>query len=102
MFVIMYEFIVKTGQAEHFTQLWHNLTLLVTELSDSHGSRLHQASDTTWIGYAEWPSRDSWENSDLTQNEIAQLREQISAACDDIQIIYQLDVVDDLLIQKKP
>jgi hypothetical protein len=101
MFVVMYEFTVKSGQAERFIPLWHDLTLLVTELSNSHGSRLHKASDISWIGYAEWPSRDAWENSDLTQNEITQLREQISTACDDIQIIYQLDVIDDLLTPKK-
>jgi hypothetical protein len=98
MFVVMYEFNLKIDQTEVFIKLWHQLTLRVTELSNSQGARLHKASDTMWIGYAQWPSRDAWDDSNLTQPEITDLRQQIFEVCDDIQIIYQLDVVDDLLI----
>jgi quinol monooxygenase YgiN len=101
MFVIMYEFTVKKDETATFKQLWHELTLRIRELSNSLGSRLHQESDTTWIGYAQWPSRAAWEDSNLNQAEMTELRQQIFEACEDIQIIHQLDVVDDLLVQAR-
>ncbi len=97
MFVIVYEFTVKKTHLDSFPPLWNKLTLLVKELSASRGARLHQASACSWIGYAEWPTRDSWENSNLNQEAVSQLRKQLSDSCDDIQIVYQLDVMDDLL-----
>ena len=100
MFVIMYEFNVKKDLADRFTQLWKKLTLLVDELSDSLGARLHKASDTLWIGYAQWPTKDSWENSNLNQKAISELRAELFDVCDDIQIIYQLEVAVDLLATK--
>ena len=101
MFVIIYEFIVKKDETEKFTQLWHELTLRVSALSNSLGARLHKASDTTLIGYAQWPRRTAWEDSNLTQVEITELRQKIFEICEDIQIIQQLDVIDDLLVNAK-
>ena len=97
MFAIIYEFDVNTTNSESFLETWHTLTLRVKTLSESAGSILHKLNDTTWVAYASWPSKDSWEQSDLNQAEMVRLREQLLSLCDDIRIVYQLDVVNDLI-----
>jgi heme-degrading monooxygenase HmoA len=97
MFAIMYEFTVKPENAADFTQIWRSLTLLISELSNSKGSRLHNINPTHWIAYALWPSREAWEESDLNQPEIVTLRQNLLDVCEDIRIIYQMDVVEDLI-----
>lgn len=97
MFALIYEFDVNTRNTENFLQTWHVLTSRVKALSESAGAMLHKLNDTTWVAYSNWPSKESWEKSDLNQEEMVILREQLFSLCDDIRIAYQLDVVDDLL-----
>lgn len=97
MFAILYEFEVKLENETAFTKLWHTLTLRIKELSTSSGSRLHKLNDTIWVAYALWPSKEDWEKSDLNQDDMVEMRNLLIGLCDDIKIVYQLDVFDDLI-----
>jgi heme-degrading monooxygenase HmoA len=100
MFCVIYEFEVNPMKENEFKKIWHQLTLLIKEFRGGLGSRLHKDTmkPNIWVGYAQWPSEDVWNNPDPANEEnLAQLRDRLRETCIDIRPVYQLDVVDDLL-----
>jgi quinol monooxygenase YgiN len=63
MFIAVYRWEVKEGQEDRFREGWRRLTEEIYSRRGSHGSRLHHAEDGTWVAYAQWPDRQSWEAS---------------------------------------
>lgn len=61
MFVAVYWWRVHPGKEEQFREAWRRGTEAITRIYGSYGSRLHQASDGRFIGYAEWPDEASWQ-----------------------------------------
>lgn len=62
-FCVIYRWHLKPGQAKSFCEGWDRITeALMAELG-ALGSRIHFADDGTWIAYAQWPDRESWEQS---------------------------------------
>jgi heme-degrading monooxygenase HmoA len=61
MFVAVYRWKLKEGQEEKFREGWRRRTGEIYRKCGSLGSRLHRAEDGTWVGYAQWPDRRSWE-----------------------------------------
>jgi hypothetical protein len=101
MFCVIYEFEVNPIYEKEFKEIWHELTLMIKESRGGLGSRLHK--DTMkmniWVGYAQWPSEDVWNSPDpATEEKISQLRDRLRETCIDIRPVYQLDVIDDLLM----
>ncbi|MCH2197959.1 MAG: antibiotic biosynthesis monooxygenase [Flavobacteriales bacterium] len=98
MFCVVYEFQVIPGKEDLFCQAWREMTELIYEFEGSLGSRLHQQSDTHYVAYAQWPSKERWENSGSRLPAIA---EKISQDMKDstlkIKTVYQLESTDDLL-----
>jgi heme-degrading monooxygenase HmoA len=62
-FAVIYRWEIKEGREESFRQAWEMITLDIKEMRGGLGSRLHQADDGTWYAYAQWPSRETWANS---------------------------------------
>jgi heme-degrading monooxygenase HmoA len=59
MICVLIEFIVKPGQEDDFVEAWSELTRYIREHFGSRGSRLHDAGDGRYIGYAQWPDADT-------------------------------------------
>jgi heme-degrading monooxygenase HmoA len=62
-FVVIYRWRLRPGMERQFQQAWEQATPLLMRQRGALGSRLHQAEDGTWVAYAQWPSRQSWEQS---------------------------------------
>jgi heme-degrading monooxygenase HmoA len=101
MFVAVYQFDVKEGECEKFKKAWAELTKLIYQYEGSLGSRLHQENETTYIAYAQWPSRQTWENSGSKLPEEANhWRSEMRAACQNIATLHELESDIDLLKDK--
>lgn len=102
MFIAIYQFEVFPGKEEPFKESWRALTELILKYEDSLGSRLHQENNQIYIAYAQWDSREQWENSGGNLPESAnEYRQLMRAACSEITTIHELEMVDDLLIKPK-
>ncbi|HEV2764146.1 MAG TPA: antibiotic biosynthesis monooxygenase [Pyrinomonadaceae bacterium] len=63
MFVALYRWKLKEGCEERFREGWRRRTREIYERCGSLGSRLHRAEDGTWVAYAQWPDRRTWEDA---------------------------------------
>ncbi len=67
MFVAGYWWKVHPGKEEQFRAAWRRGTELIQEKYGSLGSRLHEdvteRGDTRFVGIAEWPDRETWQNA---------------------------------------
>lgn len=61
MHAIVYRWRVKDGSEDAFTRAWAQLTDTIRGRCGSFGSRLHRAEDGSWVAYAVWPDRATWE-----------------------------------------
>jgi hypothetical protein len=60
-FCVLYRWRVKPGRDQEFRKAWETVTREIRDHGGGLGSRLHKASDGTWLAYAQWPSREMWE-----------------------------------------
>jgi heme-degrading monooxygenase HmoA len=101
MFSIIYKFEIKPERKESFEKSWKNLTLLIYKYAGSLGSRLHKKDEYNYIAYAQWPNKETWENS---SNKLPEKSKEISRlmkeSCISIETEYKLDLIEDLLENK--
>jgi heme-degrading monooxygenase HmoA len=97
MFIALYHWKVKEGHEKNFLEGWHRRTEEIYQHCGSLGSRLHQAEDGTWVAYAQWPDRrtyDAAQSIPVTDAEARMMfRESIEESYPDI----YMNVIDDLL-----
>lgn len=104
MYIAIYEFKVKKEKIDQFKKNWQIVTDAIYEHCGSLGSRLHKSKDElTYIAYAQWPSKEIYENNDghdhfTDQQQSA--RADMLGACEDIQTLHLLEVTDDRLQNK--
>ncbi|AXR06010.1 antibiotic biosynthesis monooxygenase family protein [Salinimonas sediminis] len=60
MFIVMFEFVVKTGFEEQFLASWPKTTQGIYLFKGSLGSRLHRDSNGAFIAYAQWPDEATY------------------------------------------
>ncbi len=102
MFIAIYQFTVLPGQEPDFEKSWHDVTRSLYEHHGSLGSRLHKNGKLNYIGYAQWPNKNAWRNSDKKLSEATKMQqEKLRATCENIETLFELDVVDDLLVNLK-
>ena len=98
MFIAIYSFKVRPGAEKAFERSWRDLTKRIYEYEGSLGSRLHTSEPGTYIAYAQWPDRKTWEHAGKKLPESAKtVSQQMKDSCEKIETIFQLDVIDDLL-----
>lgn len=98
MFCIIYEFQVNTNSEPDFIKNWKGLTDLIYKYENSLGSRLHRIEDGQFLAYAQWPDRNTWENSGSKLPLAANaFRDGMRAACSNIKTSFELDVEEDLI-----
>lgn len=61
MFIVLYRWKLREGREDSFREGWRRRTEEIHRRCGSLGSRLHRAEDGTWIAYAQWPDRRTWE-----------------------------------------
>ena len=97
MFIALYRWKVKEGREKQFQEGWHRRTGEIYRHCGSLGSRLHRAEDGTWVAYAQWPDRRTYDKAQSIPVIDAEarmlLRESIEEAYPDI----YMNVIDDLL-----
>ena len=95
MFTVIQRIEVKPDQRQHFVLCWRTVTEAIETQCGSLGSRLHVTDDGTYIGYVQWPDRDTWQACELP-TQYAQVDESMRAACASMETLYELEVVMDL------
>ena len=100
MFIVIYRWKLIEGQEGRFRQGWHRLTVEIYEKRGSLGSRLHRAEDGTWIAYAQWPDKQTWEAGRVQ----VQDTEALQMMRESIEVSHAptlMEVVDDLLAHEE-
>lgn len=101
MFCVVYRFPVKPEHEAQFKEGWRNLTEIIKRECGGLGSRLHQNHDGAWIAYAQWPDEKTWAEA-KTDSPKAERNRQMMRECyldgQQIEVLYKLSVVDDLLL----
>lgn len=101
MFCVIYEFKIDENYTDEFKTIWHILTVEIKDHQGGLGSRLHQSVDqkNLYIAYAQWPTKEAWEKyAPLNTAKHEALTDRLREICHQIGIVYQLDVIDDLLV----
>ena len=81
-----------------FISAWEKLTALIHQYEGSFGSRLHQKDERTYLAYAAWPNRETWENRGKNlPPESAEVSSQMKNACTSIETEHTLNLVSDLI-----
>lgn len=96
-FCVLYRFVVKPGHDERFVASWKELTRMIHAHCGSLGSRLHRLEGGDYLAYAQWPSRETWEEARLTEGQVGDLRAEMRACCESVETRATLDVVEDFL-----
>jgi heme-degrading monooxygenase HmoA len=101
MYIVLYSFKVKPKEEENFIKGWKGLTALIYKHEGSLGSRLHKTDTINYIAYAQWPSKDKFENSGGNLPELAnEFRDLMRSSCSKVEVISKAEVVEDLLADK--
>lgn len=101
-FTVIYSFKIVEGKEKDFIIAWTELTKLIYKYEGSYGSRLHKVDQLLFIGYAQWPNKQTWKNSGNKLPETAnEVRKQMRECCSEIKTEYEMDVVLDLISDKK-
>src|SRR5688500_7109254 len=61
-FAVLYRWKVQPDREEAFIAAWRGHTAAYMTIG-ALGSRLHRGDDGALYAYAEWPSREAWENA---------------------------------------
>lgn len=101
-FTVVYSFKIIEGKENDFINAWTELTKLIYRFADSYGSRLHKVEEQFFIGYAQWPDKETWEKAANKLPETANsIRKQMRESCSEIKTEYEMNVVEDLLYEKR-
>jgi heme-degrading monooxygenase HmoA len=96
---VLLEFIVKPGQEDEFVEAWTELTRYIRERFGSLGSRLHEAGEGRYIGYAQWPDANTHATAGDDSETYRQLHERMNATLEkeESTLLEKMDVIVDLL-----
>ncbi|MEI8632694.1 antibiotic biosynthesis monooxygenase [Vibrio sp. PP-XX7] len=99
MFIAVYEFEIKHGAEAEFREAWLEVTKAIYKYCGSFGSRLHTSDNpNVLVGYAQWPSREQWEQDhELTDEQYLFFRQKMRDCLVQSKTVYELEVSDDYL-----
>lgn len=98
MYCVLIEFIPLPDREQEFVHAWTELTKYIYKNYGSKGSRLHVSEEGKYIAYAQWPSKDVYNNI-RAKEEGKRLREQMMQCLqkDGVRVLEKLDVIEDCL-----
>lgn len=98
MHTILYHFRTHASRQKDFVDAWRDMTQLIYQNEGSLGSRLHKVDDTNYIAYAQWPDAETFDKAgNNLPPEADGVRRRMRESCEKIEILYRMDVVEDLL-----
>lgn len=99
MLSVVLEFDVVNGQEVEFKKYWLATTEAIYQHFGSLGSRLHKADDGKFIAYAQWPDRQTYEQSHLWPHKAKELQNEMNATLvnQKARLVYKLEVDTDYL-----
>ena len=101
MFCVIYRFTVKPDHEAQFRRHWLAVTKWYYHNAGGLGSRLHRANTDEYVGYAQWPDRQMWEQQrGRSDAELQAHRQAMRACCESIEVVYELEMTDDWLQQE--
>jgi hypothetical protein len=62
-FIVIYRWRLHADMEKRFQEIWSRNTPQIALRCGGLGSRLHKAEDGTWLAYAQWPDKETWERS---------------------------------------
>ena len=60
-FVAIYRWRIHPDQIDLFLAAWEIVTIGIKAERGGLGSKIHRADDGTYVAYAQWPDRETWE-----------------------------------------
>lgn len=60
-FAVLYQWRVKPGKVKQFVTAWGDLMDALKVERGALGARLHRSDQGTWMAYAQWPDRATYE-----------------------------------------
>lgn len=100
MFYVTYRWRLKRNCEMQFIETWCKLTKLIRDQRGGLGSRLHRCEDGTWLAYAKWPDRLTWEKAMDMPSVDEQLSEQMQLFITRRYPPVALDPVADFLVSE--
>lgn len=99
----IYRMVVRPGWDEQFIEAWKEVTLAYRSKGGGLGSCLHRAKEQEYIAYARWPAHETRDalNPDSIEG-VNAWRQKMRKACSEVEEIYRLDSVEDLLLISPP
>lgn len=97
MFIALYRWMVKEGCEKKFQEGWHRRTKEIYQNCGSLGSRLHRAEDGTWVAYAQWPDRRTYDAAQSIAVIDIEARMMFKESVEESYPDVYMNVVDDLL-----
>ncbi len=88
---------MKAGYERNFQTGWHQRTEEIYRTCGSFGSRLHQAEDGSWVAYAQWPDRETYDAAQSIAVVDARARTLFRESIEESYPDTYMHVVDDLL-----
>jgi len=96
-FAVIYRWRLRAGSEDAFVEAWATLTRAIRDRRGGRGSRLHRAEDGTWVAYARWPDRPTWERARAAEAADPDAAAAMSGAVAESFPPVTLDIVADLL-----
>ena len=98
MFSVIYTFKVKPDLEKKFIENWIGLTQLIYSHEGSLGSKLHRDQKGNFVAYAQWPSKEVWENagSKLPRELADNFRKGMKESYFEMETKYELEMIADL------
>lgn len=95
--VVLYRWRIHEGAEATFRAAWLELTEAIRRERGSLGSRLHRASDGSWVAYALWPSREQLVASRAQPSAAPAASERMGTCVTERFAPLELETTDDLL-----
>ena len=99
MHAVIYRFDVIPGREKDFEKTWQLATESFIAHAGGLGSRLHKNEAGSYIAYAQWPDKISWESArqKLPISAIKNLQ-RMNTYCEEITVLFNMEVKNDLLM----
>ena len=99
MHAVIYRFDVIPGREKDFEKTWQLATETFIAHAGGLGSRLHKNEAGSYIAYAQWPDKISWESArqKLPKSAIKNLQ-RMNTYCEEITVLFNMEGKNDLLL----
>jgi len=100
-FAVIYRWRVDPSKEDQFRKAWEEITRAIRDFDGGLGSRLHKASDGTWLAYAQWPDRERWEQAGAGTESTREAMQLFRDAIEERLPHIELEPVADYLVQSR-